>query len=316
MISSLQLAKICGVSQGTVDRALHGRTGIAPATREKILEAAQQHGYVPNPAARELMTGRNRICGVILPVNAGVFFMDLVEELRQALKRRGLSLLIAPAADARETLEALQDFASRRVQGIALVPPSDDFQVPKGIANACPIVSLVSPCVGEKVCYVASEETQTGYDGAAFLWSLGHRRIAYLTSLRQARAITERREGYLRFMREKGAQAQIVVPATADAVLRLMEQSAPTALFCLNDWLALKTLRTLESHGIKVPGEVSVLGVDDSPTFNALFEGMSTMSYPDAAIAEAAAAILAGERETVGPLPKLEIRRRRTVGNV
>lgn len=316
MISSLQLAKLCQVSQGTVDRALHNRPGIAAATREKILAAAREHGYVPNPAARELMTGRARLCGVIIPANAGVFFMDVVEELRRALKRRQLSLLLAPAADADETAEALRDFAARRVGGIALVPPSDDFRVPLEISRSCRIVSIVSPCEGERIAYAAPPEAPTGYDGTAFLWSLGHRRIAHVTSPRQARAIKERRKGYLRFMNERGAEPRVVVSAESEAVLRMVDEYAPTAIFCLNDWFALKTMRVLESRGIRVPGQVSLLGVDNSPTFNALFPGMSTMSYPYAAIAEAAAAILAGESGGVPPLPKLEICRRRTVAEI
>jgi len=67
MISSLELAELCGVSQGTVDRALHGRGGIAESTRAKILEAARLHGYAPNPAARELMTGQSSVCGAVIP---------------------------------------------------------------------------------------------------------------------------------------------------------------------------------------------------------------------------------------------------------
>jgi len=85
----------------------------------------------------------------------------------------------------------------------------------------------------------------------------------------------------------------------------------PTALFCHNDWLALNCLRTLEKTGIKVPSEVSLLGVDDSPTFNALFPGLSTMTYPYAIIAKAAAAAMAGEN--ISPsIPPLKMHPRET----
>ena len=315
MISSLQLASLCGVSQGTVDRALHGRPGIAAATREKVLEAARRHGYVPNPAARELMTGQTHVCGVIIPANGGVFFMDLVEELRRALKRRKLSLLLALAADEGEALEALGDFAARRVRGVALVPPSETFAVPREIAASCPMVSIVSPCAEEIVPCAAPNEVRTGYDGAAYLWQRGHRRIAYISSSRKARSIAERREGYLRFMREKGAEPCVLETADPAAVLGCVKAYMPTAFFCLNDWLALTALRALESAGIQVPGQISVLGVDNSPTFNALFDGMSTLSYPYAEVAEAAAAILAGRGVRLQKLPSLKVCARRTVAD-
>ncbi len=316
MISSLELARICGVSQGTVDRALHGRPGIAQATREAILEAAKRHGYAPNPAAREMMTGRNSICGAIIPASSGVFFMDLFEELRQALKRRGLKLLIAPASNAEETLEALRDMAARRVGGIALVPPSDDFEAPLEVTSSANVVALASPCRGRKVSYIAPDEVPTGFDGAAFLWSLGHRKIACLSYARKARAIEERREGYVKFMEGMGAKPEILAPATPESILAFVKGRRPTALLCHNDWLALTALRTLEAHGIKVPGDMSILGVDDSPTFTALCPEMSTMSYPYAAIAEEAAKAMAGEKPSKARIPKLEIVSRRTTAAI
>jgi len=315
MISSLELARICGVSQGTVDRALHGRPGIAKATREMILEAAKSHGYAPNPAAREMMTGRNSICGAIIPAGSGVFFMDLFEELRKALKRRGLKLLIAPSSDEDETLEALRDMAARRVRGIAMVPPSDSFEVPREVCASAKVVCLASPCLGESVCYAAPDERPTGFDGAEALWKLGHRRIAFLSYTRDARAIRERREGYEAFMRKAGGEALVLAPATPSSIMELLAKAKPTAIFCHNDWLALAALRTLEAHGAKIPEEVSILGVDDSPTFTSLCPEMSTMSYPYAAIAEEAAAAMAGEKESPGRIPKLKLALRKTTAN-
>jgi len=312
MISSLELARICGVSQGTVDRALHGRPGIAKATREKILEAAKSHGYAPNPAAREMMTGKNSLCGAIIPAGSGVFFMDLFEELRKALKRRGLKLLIAPASDAEETLEALREMASRRVRGIAMVPPCDSFEVPREVSASARIVCLASPCQGDGIAYAAPDERPTGFDGAEALWKLGHRRIAFLSYARDARAIRERREGYEAFMEKAGGEALVLAPASTASILKILADKKPSAFFCHNDWLALAALRALESRGAKIPEEISVLGVDDSPTFMALCPEMSTMSYPYEAIAEEAAAVMAGEKKAPGRIPKLKLALRKT----
>jgi DNA-binding LacI/PurR family transcriptional regulator len=89
MISSLELAKICGVSQGTVDRALHNRPGISAATKRRVLAAARQHGYQPNPVAGELLRGRSRVVGAIVPALGGLFFMDLMQAVNCALAAAG-----------------------------------------------------------------------------------------------------------------------------------------------------------------------------------------------------------------------------------
>ncbi len=285
MISSLELAKLCGVSQGTVDRALHGRPGIAEATRKRILEAARLHGHIPNPSAREIMTGRSRCCGAVMPAGASVFFADLFGALERALKKRGLRLLATSAADEAETDEALLELASRRMRGLALVPPSESYALPEGVKAA----SLAGPCAG--AVYIAPDETRTGYAGAEALWKLGHRRIVFVTYSRDARAIRERRDGYASFMRERGAEARVLIRPSVEELL----EADASAFFCHNDWLALSTMRELEKAGRKVPSDVSVMGVDDSPSFNALFPGLSTMSYPYEAVAEAAAAAMLDE---------------------
>lgn len=300
MISSLELARLCGVSQGTVDRALHGRPGIAESTRVKVLEAAKLHGYAPNPAARELMTGKSSTCGAVVPAGAGIFFMDLFEELRKALRKRGLSLLLAPAADEADCDAALNEMASRRVRGAAIVSHSDSYRIPKGAADSCRIVALVNPCEGAP--YLAPDEERTGRDAAESLWSLGHRRIVHATYARRTSAIAKRREGYERFMAERGAAAKTLVQPSEEELLKAVREDGATALLCHNDWLALNCMRTLEKAGLKVPEEVSITGVDDSPTFNALFPGLSTMAYPYASIAEEAAAFMAGEKEELSPV--------------
>ncbi len=310
MISSLELAKICGVSQGTVDRALHGRAGIAEATRAKVLEAAKLHGYAPNPAARELMTGKSSACGAVIPAGAGIFFMDLFEELRKALRKRGLSLLLAPAANEAECSEAINEMASRRVRGIAIVSHSDRYQIPEGAAKSCKIVSVVNPCAGAKC--IAPDETRTGRDAAAYLWSLGHRKIVHITYSRDTSAIHKRRQGYESFVSGSGGEPLTLIQPSNEDIVKLFKSGKATALLCHNDWLALNCLRALEREGVKIPSEISIMGVDDSPTFTALFPGLSTMAYPYASIAEEAAAVIAGEKDGPGVVEPAALRARST----
>ena len=111
MISSLELARLCGISQGTVDRALHGRPGVSAKTRELVLDMARQHGYRPNPVAHELMSRQSNIVGILVPAASSVFFMDFVEALKTAADRHGLRLFISPVASVEEFLGAMEDLS-------------------------------------------------------------------------------------------------------------------------------------------------------------------------------------------------------------
>ena len=118
MISSLELARLCGVSQGTVDRALHDRPGVNADTRQRILDAVAAHGYRPHPGAQELLHGRRVTVGALAPAVTQVFFMDLLHELKTALAVRGLRLSVTPYDGEVEFRDALAEFAARRVRGV------------------------------------------------------------------------------------------------------------------------------------------------------------------------------------------------------
>jgi DNA-binding LacI/PurR family transcriptional regulator len=145
---------------------------------------------------------------------------------------------------------------------------------------------------------------------------LGHRRVLFLSYARRSWAIHSREQGYLTAMRKRGCEPKMLINATEKSLRAAVEQYQPTAIFCHNDWLALLAIRCLHKWGRKVPGEVSVLGIDNSPSFVALCPEITTLEYPVAAVAKCVAGLIAGkgrggrgsvgrfrivERETVGP---------------
>jgi len=315
MISSLQLAKLCGVSQGTVDRALHDRPGIGAATKARILAVAAEHGYTPNPVARELMSGRSALLGVIVPAVNSVFFMDLVNEVKRACDPVGLRPLITPVADAEEFLAVLGEFAARRFRGAIVVPPAERLRLPDGLTCTLPVATLLSACRDRRTRLVAPDEVATGRAAVDYLTGLGHERIVHVTYRRSARAIRDRRQGYREAMRERGLRAAICPGADPEQLGEWLRRRRPTALFCHNDWLALAAMRTLTAAGLRVPEDISVLGVDDSPTFTSLFPNITTLHYPAAEVAAAAVAWIAAGTEPP-PIPVLDVVERETVRGV
>ncbi len=297
MISSLQLAKICGVSQGTVDRALHDRGGISQKTRKLILDAAKKHGYLANPAARELMTGKSQWAGAILPSMTSPFFSHLFEAIREKLSENGIRLLWTSASSDDEVIEILSDFAARRTRAAILVPPDSSLVIPANLAKSLRIFCLVNPISSANVTNLYPDEFMTGYAGTEYLFGKGHRKILYMNYSRKSQANADRLNGYLSFMGKKKLKPEVMEPFVPEELIRLCRsEKGPTVIFCHNDWLAMNVMRSLEAGGIRIPGDISVLGVDNSPSFNALCSGITTLEYPYMEIATVVADSIASGR--------------------
>ncbi len=299
MISSLELARHCGISQGTVDRALHNRPGVSPKTREKILRAAKQLGYRPHPAAREILTGQSTTVGAILPTVNNVFFMDVFNRLGHWFSEQGLRLHFTPVENRLAFLEVLEEFASRRYRLAVVIPPEDNIPVPQNLASALRIVSLISPCRGKGVDFLSPDEAETGRDAVRYLHGQGHRRILHLTYDRPAYAIAARAAGYKAQCREMGLASKVLSFVDADRLAETLRSFRPTALFCHNDWMALRVQLILAAQGMRVPEDISILGVDDSPTLMAVHPGLTTLAYPVEKAVAAIGDVLAGRTATI-----------------
>lgn len=313
MISSLELARLCGVSQGTVDRALHGRPGIRASTREMILAEAARYGYRPNPAVHEVLTGTSRVVSAVVPSLDNVFFMDVLAEVAAGLEMRGLRLQLSPAGSRERFLEVLQDAAGRRHRMALVVPPEEGIEISVAESSGIPIVSLFSPCAGSGVRFLSIDEERTGRDAVIQLHGLGHRRIAHLTYARPAHAIEARARGYEEEMKRRGLEGFALRGFAPEDVLALVRREGVTALFCHNDWLAIRVLLVLSEAGVRVPQEVSVLGVDGTPTLVALHPELTTLAYPVKEVVGAVLASLDGVPTDLSGV-RCEYIDRRTVG--
>ncbi len=315
MLSSLQLARLCGVSQGTVDRAIHGRSGISEKTRARILMMAQKHGYAPNPAATEMMSGASRIVGAIVPRLNRTFFLDFFELIQQELSAAGLRAMLTSARTEDEFQEVLRDFAARRYRAAIVVPPRDHLEIPGTLTKQMSVISLISPCNGDNTFFISPNEQDTGRRAADYLIQLGHRRIAHITYSRDAYGIRARAEGYAMRIKQHQLTPAVHIFTNESSFMEMIRKQKPTALFCHNDWLALQAIRLLESANIKVPRDISVLGVDDSPTFTEIFPSLTTLRYPLATIAHDAVLRITDSARPQSSYP-FEIVERQTVRRI
>ena len=134
----------------------------------------------------------------------------------------------------------------------------------------------------------------------------------HLTYNRPSHAVQERAAGYRENMLKHGLKPQIIIADDQESLLKFVKNHKVDALFCHNDWLALNALRTLEQHGIKVPQDISILGMDNSPLFTSLCDEISTIQYPFEWLAGEFMAVLSGSYGQTTPAPPPSIIKRRT----
>ncbi len=278
-IGIAEVAALAGVSPATVSRALRGIPGVAAATRTSVRAAAETLGYVPSPSAASLSTGRAGAIGVISPWFARWFFASAVEGVQSASHADGYDLILYPA-----TLAVTGDLhridlrsIHKRVDGVIAVnvPMSAqrfaDFRVP--------VVTLGShyPAISA----VTVDDIGVGRLAVQHLLGLGHRRIAFIgrdpDQVFGFTAAADRLTGYRATLAAAGVDVDESLIETsgfstqggAESFRRLWRSveagrtPRPTAVFAVSDEVAMGVLHAARGIGLRVPQDLSIIGVDD-----------------------------------------------------
>ncbi len=271
------VAARAGVSHQTVSRVINDNPNVAEQTRDRVLTAIRELGYVPSPMARGLSSNQTHSIGVVSDDISHQFFARVVAGAEAEARGRGYYLMIGsvePDDDQRGYLRLLLE---RRVEGLILARPSvplsaDDLVYAK--TAGVPIVSVASAQLpGFPIVDV--DNVHGGYAATAHLVACGHRAIATAVGPREFPSSAARFEGYRRAL----AEAQVpddpgLVEHASDwglesgraAAARLLERGESfTALFAHSDLIALGAIRQLREAGKRVPEDVSVVGYDDLP---------------------------------------------------
>ncbi|WP_380164585.1 LacI family DNA-binding transcriptional regulator [Jannaschia sp. R86511] len=307
MASIEDVARATGVSTATVSRALRGLASVAEPTRARVQLAAQALGYVPSAAAASLASGRTKAIGVLTPHVSRWFFAVCIETVEAVLRTHGYDVLLVilppggrttpgPARTlppSRPMLEA--DLLRKRVDAtivltLPLVPA--ELTTLQGLGHDLVYVGGVVPGLRS----VGIDDVAVGRAATQHLVDLGHREVTFVGgSLSPAdwAPPQERYRGYQAAVAANGLVEQEVVSAdltVADGrrVGRdlLRRRQLPPALVCASDEVAIGVLHELRVAGVDVPGQVSVIGVDDHP--HAVLHDLTTIAQPVAEQAELA----------------------------
>jgi LacI family transcriptional regulator len=309
-----QLARVSGVSIGTVSRALNGYSDVNPETRERIMRLARELDYTPAAAARSLVTQRSHLVGVFLETGEGhpdpfsnPFFYEVLVGLKKAIGAAGYDLLLF-ASERPGNGYGEHSFLKRarhhNVAGVVLMDVDpDDAEVRRLTRSDLPCVGVDVELVGPQTEYVISDNA--GGIGMAMrhLHDLGHRRIATITGLLDTRPGADRLRAYRSEMQALGlayrdeyvAYGDFYVESGHQAMAKLVAlPEPPTAVVAASDLMAIGAIRAVAEAGGSVPNDVSVIGFDDIQLAGHVHPSLTTLRQDKAGLgAEAGRALLA-----------------------
>lgn len=266
------VAKLAGVSHMTVSRVLNDAQAVSPTTRARVRAAMTTLGYRPNTAARALVTGRTRQLGVV-SVNTTLFGpASMLVAIERAAREAGYAVSIASLRepDRRSLTEAFEHLTEQSVEGIVAIAPR--AAIAAALRHAPGGVPLVAVEGGAgPMPTVAVDQYLGAVRATRFLLSLGHRRIAHIAGPDDWHEAAERERGWRDTLVAAGVEPPAVLrgdwsPRTGyEAGTALAARRDLSAVFVANDQMAIGVLRAFAEAGIRVPGDVSVVGFDDVP---------------------------------------------------
>jgi LacI family transcriptional regulator len=297
------------VSVATVSNVLNRPEIVAEATRKRVLASIGMLGFVRNESARQLRAGRSRMIGLVVLDVANPFFTDVARGVEDEASKSGLSVILCNSDDKREKeTRYLELLAEHRVQGVLLTPVTGaDERIAALQRRGTPVVLVDSRSPSRGQCSVSVDDVLGGDLALSHLIEAGHDRVAYVGGPMSIRQVSDRRDGAVRALRRAGRSADdlrvietaaLNVPAGQAAgasIAGLPAGERPTAVFCANDLIALGLLQEMTRHGIRVPGDIAIVGYDDVEFAAAAAVPLSSIRQPRQELGRTAAQLLISE---------------------
>jgi LacI family transcriptional regulator len=298
-----EVARLAGVSPITASRAIRGTGYVSEAARARIMEAAAQLNYTPDLLARRMRGDKSKLIGVFVNNYGPVVLHEIIRAIGDTARSQGYDLLLfnAERFDSPGRMPTC-DMLGKLCDGILLIMPTADDRYLEAIERQKLSCVLIGFDARQLELPIVVPENRAGARTAVqHLLELGHRRIAFIAGNPGTGQSGERELGYRDALLAAGiaidpaliVNGAFVQPGGFSATERLLAlPSRPTAIFAANDEMAFGAIDAINSKGLKVPDDISVIGFDDIPTANYIFPKLTTMHQPFEAIAARAVAEL------------------------
>jgi LacI family transcriptional regulator len=273
------IAKQAGVSRSTVSRVLNHQSNVRDEVRQRVMEVVQTTGYHPNAAARTLASQRSYTLGLVLPKGVGTFFSDpyfprLTQGIAQAcnLYNYTMGLFIL---NSYEDEEKIYPRISRQglLDGVLVQAGSNgDYLIERLMHTDMPLVAMGRPYCQCNVNFIDVDNYGGSRLAMEHLVKLGKKRIATIAGPQTSMVGMERTRAYLDVLNEHGAEIDLSLIAYGDftqtsgySLMKDLVDAKPDALFAQSDSIAYGAIRYMKEVGLRIPGDVAVVGFDDLP---------------------------------------------------
>ncbi|MFL6446621.1 MAG: LacI family DNA-binding transcriptional regulator [Bryobacteraceae bacterium] len=309
------IARRLGTSAMTVSRALTGKPEVSEEMRQKVTECAKMLGYQPNRFARSLVTQRSNMVGVVIPEIAHLFFADVISGIEEVLDEANYDILLCHSrGDPERERAEIRTLIGSHIDGLIVAPvqPLKSPELFLDLQNQqVPFVLFDRFFPGYDFPSVRLDDVAAGRSAAEFLVQLGHERIAHIAGPSVSPAKL-RRQGFVSALRKAH------VPISSDWIVRasfdmeggrhatetlLSRALVPTAIFAANDPLALGAVYACREAGLRIPQDISVMGVGniEGPCHPNPF--LTTIDWPRQELGRKAASFLLDALSSQGKHP-------------
>jgi len=286
-----EIGEILNLSVATVSYALNDKPGVSTKTKQRVREMARKLDYRPHELARSLVLQRTKVIGLILFTEVTALYAEIISAVEHEARQQNYSVLLTVARNDEEKREAISLFRSHHVEGLLIGPVFYQSE----LAAVRDLLESPLPCVlfgclePSRMSYVSTDRSQGVHMAVNYLLSLGHKRIAYVSLSRVNESLTTKLQGYITALSEAGIplskeliweSASTLKDGHAGMRKLLALPEPPTAVFCHNDLVAMGAYRAIREAGLKIPGDISVIGFDNIEEGDYLDPPLTTVEQP------------------------------------
>jgi LacI family transcriptional regulator len=286
------VASLAGVSPMTVSRVINGSERVSPDTQRRVQEAIAQLGYIPSRLARGLSARKTGTLAVIVPDVANPFFTLIVRAAEEVARRAGYGVILCDTrADLAVERDVIEELIAHRVEGIAIAPVSDRSKahLERLARFGLPFVLIDRTVAGMECEAVVGDSVGGAQRLVEHVVGLGHRRIGMIVERDEVSTARERRLGYEAALQAAGlelepglVEVQLPDPDGGFAGMRrlLSLEEPPSAVFAVNNLVALGAIEAVRGDGLEVPDDVALVCFDDIEYASRLYPFLTALEQP------------------------------------
>ena len=285
------IARLAGVSKSTVSRVLNAHSNVDAATRERILNVMQEHGFMPNAAATGLAKGHNPLIGLLVPALTWELVTDVLQGVAAVIEDTQYEIILYSASPEKDFSFIIDRMlATNMAVGLlALLHTQSPQHLVELHERGLPVVLINHVASRANLPWVGIDNAAAASVAVRHLLDLGHRRIGCILGLPEIPCTHDRYQGYCQALHEAGLEVDPALVLQGDYTCEggrhcarqfFAMDTPPTAIFASNDLTAYGVLQAAEEQGIRIPEDVALVGFDDIPPSAHVQPPLTTIHHP------------------------------------